>query len=65
MMRIKFPSMTRGLVAILRGIKPDETAAIVDGLIGAGFTAIEIPAQFAPTRSVPSRSRSSARRKRC
>lgn len=43
MMRIKFPSMTRSLVAILRGIKPDETAAIVDGLIEAGFTAIEIP----------------------
>ena len=43
MMRIKFPSMTRSLVAILRGIKPDETAAIVDGLIEVGFTAIEIP----------------------
>jgi 2-dehydro-3-deoxyphosphogalactonate aldolase len=35
--------MKRSLVAILRGIKPDETAAIVDGLIEAGFTAIEIP----------------------
>ena len=43
MMRIKFPSMKRGLVAILRGIKPDETAGIVDGLVEAGFTAIEIP----------------------
>ena len=43
MMRIKFPPMTLSLVAILRGIKPDETAAIVDGLIEAGFTAIEIP----------------------
>ncbi|MBU4529097.1 MAG: 2-dehydro-3-deoxy-6-phosphogalactonate aldolase [Hoeflea sp.] len=43
MIRIKFPSMKRSLVAILRGIKPDETAAIVDGLIEAGFTAIEIP----------------------
>lgn len=43
MMRIKFPTMKRSLVAILRGIKPDETAAIVDGLIEAGFTAIEIP----------------------
>jgi 2-dehydro-3-deoxyphosphogalactonate aldolase len=43
MMRIKFPAMKRSLVAILRGIKPDETAAIVDGLIEAGFTAIEIP----------------------
>ena len=35
--------MKRSLVAILRGIRPDETAAIVDGLIEAGFTAIEIP----------------------
>lgn len=35
--------MKRSLVAILRGIKPDETAAIVDGLIEAGFSAIEIP----------------------
>ena len=43
MIRIKFPSMKRGLVAILRGIKPDETGALVDGLIEAGFTAIEIP----------------------
>lgn len=43
MIRIKFPSMERGLVVILRGIRPDETAAVVDGLIEAGFTAIEIP----------------------
>lgn len=43
MIRIKFPSMKRSLVAILRGIKPEETADIVDGLIAAGFTAIEIP----------------------
>lgn len=43
MTRIPFPPMKRSLVAILRGIRPDETAAIVDGLIGSGFTAIEIP----------------------
>lgn len=43
MMRIRFPSMKRSLVAILRGIRPEETGAIVDGLIEAGFTAIEIP----------------------
>ena len=43
MIRIKFPAMKRSLVAILRGIKPEETAAIVDGLIENGFTAIEIP----------------------
>ncbi|MEM5472012.1 2-dehydro-3-deoxy-6-phosphogalactonate aldolase [Hoeflea sp. AS60] len=43
MIRIKFPSMKRNLVAILRGIKSDETADIVDALVDAGFTAIEIP----------------------
>ena len=43
MTRIPFPEMKRGLVAILRGIRPEETDAIVDGLIEAGFTAIEIP----------------------
>lgn len=43
MTRIPFPKMKRSLVAILRGIRPEETAATVDGLIGAGFTAIEIP----------------------
>lgn len=40
---VAFPSMKRSLVAILRGIKFDETAAIVEGLISIGFTAIEIP----------------------
>ncbi|WP_339758374.1 2-dehydro-3-deoxy-6-phosphogalactonate aldolase [uncultured Hoeflea sp.] len=43
MIRIKFPAMKRSLVAILRGIKPEETAGIIDSLIEAGFTAIEIP----------------------
>lgn len=43
MIRIKFPAMKRSLVAILRGIKPEETAEIIDALIEAGFTAIEIP----------------------
>lgn len=43
MIRIKFPAMKRSLVAILRGIRPDETADIIDGLIEVGFTAIEIP----------------------
>lgn len=31
------------LVAILRGIKPDEIVAVGEGLIAAGFTLIEIP----------------------
>jgi 2-dehydro-3-deoxyphosphogalactonate aldolase len=35
--------MQRPLVAILRGVKPDETADIVSVLIEAGMTAIEIP----------------------
>lgn len=43
MTRIPFPSMQRPLVAILRGLKPEETEAVVGGLIETGFTAIEIP----------------------
>ncbi|WP_407146362.1 2-dehydro-3-deoxy-6-phosphogalactonate aldolase [Bradyrhizobium sp. ORS 86] len=42
-MSIPFPPMKRPLVAILRGIKPDETDGIVSALIEAGMTAIEIP----------------------
>src|SRR5438270_4319410 len=40
---VPFPSMKRPLVAILRGVKPAETEAIVNGLIESGMTAIEIP----------------------
>ena len=43
MTRTPFPSLRRGLVAILRGIRPEETAETVTGLIEAGFGAIEIP----------------------
>lgn len=43
MTRIPFPTMQRPLVAILRGLKPEETQAVVGGLIETGFTAIEIP----------------------
>ena len=35
--------MKRPLVAILRGVKPEEAEGIVDVLIGHGMTAIEIP----------------------
>ncbi|MBR0753782.1 2-dehydro-3-deoxy-6-phosphogalactonate aldolase [Bradyrhizobium jicamae] len=42
-MPVLFPPMRRPLVAILRGIKPAETEAIVGRLIEAGMTAIEIP----------------------
>ncbi|MEW6152104.1 MAG: 2-dehydro-3-deoxy-6-phosphogalactonate aldolase [Bradyrhizobium sp.] len=42
-MSVAFPPMKRPLVAILRGVKPEETEAIVEVLIDAGMTAIEIP----------------------
>ncbi len=38
-----WPNMPRGLVAILRGVKPDEIEEIADALIGAGFGSLEIP----------------------
>jgi 2-dehydro-3-deoxyphosphogalactonate aldolase len=41
--RVPFPPMKRPLVAILRGVKPDEVEGIVDVLIENGMTAIEIP----------------------
>jgi 2-dehydro-3-deoxyphosphogalactonate aldolase len=43
MSHIPFPAMKRPLVAILRGIRPDETQGIVGQLLDSGFTAIEIP----------------------
>ncbi len=43
MSAVPFPPMKRPLVAILRGVKPEETAGIVDVLIESGMTAIEIP----------------------
>lgn len=41
--RVAWPKLKRPLVAILRGIRPEETADIVAGLAEAGFEAIEIP----------------------
>ena len=41
--RIPFPAMKYPLVAILRGLKPDETAATIEVLLDAGLRAIEIP----------------------
>jgi 2-dehydro-3-deoxyphosphogalactonate aldolase len=35
--------MTRNIIAILRGITPEEAESICDVLIGAGITTIEIP----------------------
>ena len=38
-----FPRLRRGLVAILRGIKPDEAVAICEAILRAGIEAIEVP----------------------
>ena len=38
-----FPKLKRGLVAILRGLKPDEAIAIGQALFDAGIEAIEVP----------------------
>src|SRR6478735_3153888 len=43
MNRIPFPTMKRPLIAILRGIKPEETPATITALLEAGLRAIEIP----------------------
>ena len=40
---IPWPKVKRSLVAILRGIKPDEAEAIVATLIDSGFELIEVP----------------------
>lgn len=41
--RIPFPAMKYPLVAILRGLKPEETPAAIEALLEAGLRAIEIP----------------------
>ena len=41
--RTPWPRLRRPLVAILRGIRPDEAEAVVGALIEEGFEAIEIP----------------------
>jgi 2-dehydro-3-deoxyphosphogalactonate aldolase len=40
---IPWPDVKRALVAILRGIRPDEAEIIVEGLIDSGFEMIEVP----------------------
>lgn len=40
---VPWPKLERQLVAILRGIRPEESAEIVAALVDAGFEAIEIP----------------------
>ena len=39
----QWPELKRGLVAILRGVKPDEIDEIASALVEAGFGALEIP----------------------
>lgn len=38
-----FPKLKRGLVAILRGLRPDEAVAIAEAIYRAGIEAIEVP----------------------
>lgn len=38
-----WPKMKRDLVAILRGLKPEEAMPVAEALVKAGFEAIEIP----------------------
>lgn len=58
MTRIEWPAMKRSLIAILRGIRPEETEATVAVLIEAGFTAIEIPLNSPdPFRSIETAAR--------
>jgi 2-dehydro-3-deoxyphosphogalactonate aldolase len=40
---VPFPAMKRPLIAILRGLKPEEAEGVVSVLIEHGITAIEIP----------------------
>ncbi|MEP9387026.1 2-dehydro-3-deoxy-6-phosphogalactonate aldolase [Mesorhizobium sp. KR9-304] len=42
-MTVPFPTLRRRLVAILRGVKPDETLAIGAAVFEAGIEAIEVP----------------------
>ncbi len=40
---VQWPKLKRSLIAILRGVKPDEIEAIAGALLEEGFEAIEIP----------------------
>lgn len=42
-MSVEFPRLKRGLVAILRGVRPDEAVAIATAVHEAGIEAIEVP----------------------
>lgn len=50
---VPFPALKRGLVAILRGLPPDDAVAVAASLAEAGFEAIEVPLNSPqPLRSV-------------
>jgi 2-dehydro-3-deoxyphosphogalactonate aldolase len=40
---VSWPAVKRSLIAILRGIRPDEADSIVEALIDSGFELIEVP----------------------
>lgn len=43
MLTAEFPKLKRGLVAILRGLKPEEAEAVGSAVFEAGIEAIEVP----------------------
>lgn len=50
---VPWPRMRRNLVAILRGITPDEAEPVSDALVEAGFEALEVPLNSPdPLRSI-------------
>ena len=52
-MTVPFPKLRRRLVAILRGVKPDEVVEIGEVLVAAGITLIEVPLNSPdPLRSI-------------
>ena len=40
---VSWPTVKRSLIAILRGVRPDEAESIVAALIDSGFELIEVP----------------------
>ena len=40
---VSWPTVTRSLIAILRGIRPEESELIVAALLDSGFELIEVP----------------------
>ncbi len=51
--KVPWPKLSRGLIAILRGVRPEQVIAIADVLVAAGFPAIEVPLNSPdPLRSI-------------